>query len=533
MDTVTNLFQLLTNQVKERPDQPALISGNGKHLKVTTFKELKQRSLLLARQLRHQGICPGSRVLVLCPISTNLYAILLALFRLKAAALIVDPGQGLAFVDSCVKSIAPQSVIFCGPSLMAPLLCPSIGQIPLKLSIGDWFGLPRLHRFSPIDPAIHHVLDFTPEPSPVALITATSGSTGRPKFICRTHEFLLAQHASISQTLQLVPGTMHMTTLPVFIISNLAAGVTTILPATDLKKPGRIATAPVVAQLNRLKPETLVAPPAFLQAIAQHCRNANEELPSLRRIYTGGAPVFSQLLRKLMVVAPAAKIIAVYGSSEAEPIAHVDLSAAAVEATAAQAQGRGLLSGTVAGCTQIRVISSPQGQACPATAAALDKITLPAGQAGEIIVSGPHVVQGYLDPADDSQTKIRVDGTIWHRTGDAGYLDDCGRLWLLGRVSAAITSGAGTLFPFAVEASALEWPNITRAALIEQDRQCLLVVERDRQAPMPPVATMQANLRRQFGIDRLIVVDKIPVDPRHNSKVDYSQLHRMLATRAA
>ena len=59
-------------------------------------------------------------------------------------------------------------------------------------------------------------------------------------------------------------------------------------------------------------------------------------------------------------------------------------------------------------------------------------------QPGEIVVSGAHVGAGYVGGVGDAETKFRVGEVIWHRTGDAGYLDAHGRLWLLGRCSARI-----------------------------------------------------------------------------------------------
>src|SRR6185503_6208024 len=125
--------------------------------------------------------------------------------------------------------------------------------------------------------------------------------------------------------------------------------------------------------------------------------------------------------------APKAAIHAVYGSTEAEPIAHIELKEIATADWEAMANGLGLLAGIPIPEIEVELRDH------------------------EVFVAGEHVNQGYLDPADDVSTKSRRDGRLWHRTGDAARIDEQGRLWLLGRREAA----AGGLFPFAIETAAL------------------------------------------------------------------------------
>src|SRR6185503_8477337 len=98
---------------------------------------------------------------------------------------------------------------------------------------------------------------------------------------------------------------------------------------------------------------------------------------------------------------------------------------------------------------------------------------LESGEVGEIVVSGAHVLSGYLQGRGDEETKFRVDDAIWHRTGDAGWLDAQGRLWLLGRCAARIADERGTLWPFAVECAAQQNAAIRRAALVSDEGQRL------------------------------------------------------------
>jgi len=146
---------------------------------------------------------------------------------------------------------------------------------------------------------------------------------------------------------------------------------------------------------------------------------------------------------------------------------------------------------------------------------------------GEIVVTGAHVVRGYLHGQGDEETKFRVDDRVWHRTGDMGYLDDRGRLWLLGRASAVIDDARGIVYPFAVECVAREVLGVRRSAMIARQGRRVLVVERtESDAPLdssPALAALE-----WAKVDELVVVAKLPMDRRHNSKIDYAALGKLL-----
>src|SRR5262249_31713763 len=140
-----------------------------------------------------------------------------------------------------------------------------------------------------------------------------------------------------------------------------------------------------------------------------------------------------------------------------------------------------------------------------------------------IVVTGRHVNKGYLDPAHDPSTKLPLDGAVWHRTGDAGRLDDQGRLWLLGRTEARVHG----LHPFGVENAARFWPGVRPAAVIGiRDRAVLAIEgEGDRLGLWQSKASGIGNMR-------VVHLPKIPLDKRHRSKVDYRALADAIGKRS-
>jgi acyl-CoA synthetase (AMP-forming)/AMP-acid ligase II len=151
---------------------------------------------------------------------------------------------------------------------------------------------------------------------------------------------------------------------------------------------------------------------------------------------------------------------------------------------------------------------------------------VPALAAGEIVVTGDHVLQGYLGGVGDEETKFRVEGEVWHRTGDAGLLDELGRIWLLGRCAARIADAEGELYPFTVECVAMTFPEVRRAAALTHRGRRLLVVEVTDTKPDLKERLKQAMAWARIGEVRFLAV--MPVDKRHNAKIDYPELHRRL-----
>src|SRR5262249_16137341 len=228
-------------------------------------------------------------------------------------------------------------------------------------------------------------------------------------------------------------------------------------------------------------------------------------------------------------IAPQAEIVAVYGSTEAEPIAHIARGEMMAEDIAAMIRGRGLLAGPPVPEIRLCILRDPWGKPVgPYTAAEFEGTSAPTGEPGEMVVSGDRVLSSYWHGQGDREIKFIVDGEVWHRTGDAGYVDDTGRLWLLGRSEARIDDARGALYPFAVECAASHHDGVKRAAVVAREGRRLLVIEPSQRGP----ALELAELRRSLAwaqIDEIRWLKRIPVDRRHNAKIDYPGLRRLLA----
>jgi acyl-CoA synthetase (AMP-forming)/AMP-acid ligase II len=520
-----NLVALLAERAAEHPDRPALVDSAGGVDRVVTYHELMDRVAGGASFLKGCGLKRGDTVLLLHAVSIELYEFLLAAFHLGVRAMLADPSGGRSFISLCCQRVRPAAFFGSWKAQAFGMAIPEIRKCPLRFRTGSWF--PGTVKWTTDAPP--HGQEDVPDEEP-ALITFTSGSTGVPKAAVRTHGFLLSQHRALSRSLNFRDGEVDLITLPVFVLANLASGLTSVLAATNLAKPGSPDTAAIRSQCERHAVTRCAASPAFFEAFL---RSPDGALP-LERLYTGGAPVFPDLLRRLRKALPDAEVHSVFGSTEAEPIAHHHPDE---EAAALTKEGAGLCSGQPVREISLRVIRDHWGTPLgPLDAEAFGGLELAQGQAGEIVVSGDHVLPGYLDGLGDHETKIHVGGTIWHRTGDAGWLDAAGRIWLLGRCAEKLPTFSATdglpadsfRYPFAIECALREsFPDIRMAALEWKGERVLVV------GKILPADDRQAIRDRTdaLGIQRLIDVPQLPLDRRHNAKIDYPALRKLLEKR--
>ncbi|HEY0972264.1 MAG TPA: AMP-binding protein [Gemmatimonadales bacterium] len=511
----SNVAALLGGPVASRPDAPALIEGSGARERATTFAALDLRARRAAALLRSRGVGAGDTVLFFEAPGAELYAALVAVFRLGAVAMFVEPSAGRTVLESACAMLPPRALVASHRAHLLRLLSPALRRIPVKLVTRGWApGAARLGAADALPPDEELAMVDVDAP---ALLTFTSGTTGRPKGAVRTHGVLRAQLDALGGVAARA-GERELVSLPIVVLLNLASGAETVIPDADLRRPGEIDPAPVLSQVERHGVTRITASPAFLERMVDAAEDG--ALGGIRTIVTGGGPVFPDIVERASRAAPHARVVSVYGSTEAEPIAHVTDREVTPRDREAMRDGAGLLAGEPSPVVELRIVEPRWGTPVPPLdAAALDDWTVASGDAGEIVVTGAHVVPGYLNGTGDEETKFRVDGRVWHRTGDLGRLDAAGRLWLLGRAAAVIEDGRGTLFPFAVECAARERLGLRRVAVVARDGRRVLVAEAPPRGELDRARALEALAWAE--LDDLVVVPRLPMDRRHNSKVDH------------
>ncbi len=511
-----NIASVLRDLAERHPGQLAIVERD----RAISFADLNRAVAAAASRLADLGVSKGTRVLVLSPMSIDLYIVLIAVFRRGATAVIADPSAGLRNFEACLARVHADAFVGVARAHLLRLVSPALRAIPVKLTVRSLVEQGR----APGDRSSEVVPCDSETP---AIITFTSGSTGIPKAAVLTHGFLLAQHRALARTLTHEVGDMDLTTLPVVLLANLASGVTSIIPDADLRKPGAVRPRPIFEQIRTWSARRIVATPALLEQLVRSVEEVEGTLDGVEQIFTGGAPVFPPLLDRVARIAPRARVAAIYGSTEAEPIASLDWRDIGAEDRCAMRNGRGLLAGSPEAGVDVRIVPDQWGTPISVGRRRELPTSMDVNEPGEIVVAGEHVLRGYLDGVGDEETKIRVGDRVWHRTGDAGYFDARGRLWLLGRCAAKVSDDDGVLYPFAVECAASEVAGVRRSAFVSHRGRRVLVVETTTDA-----LRVRESLGQRLAWAKLAdvrVVRRVPVDRRHNAKVNYPALRRLLA----
>ncbi len=510
---MTNIVTLLHDVVVRDPGRTALVAADGEEIR---FGALWDRVCRISSGLRAAGLAPGDRIVVMIPMSISLYSVLLAVIKCGGVAVFVDPWMPMARIARFAAFAQPSGFAGVGRSHLLRLLQRDLRRLPISVTTGS-----RAGRFPAAFSVGSWLANGDPDPfiwqpatpDDPALITFTSGSSGVPKGANRTHGFLAAQYAALCREYVYLPDDVDMTMFPVFALRNLASGIPSVIPDMDFRRVADVEPRRILRQIRRHGVTTCTASPPFIDRVV----GAQEAALPLRRILTGGAPVSDAMLRRWREQLPQTAVTIVYGSTEAEPVASLSLEARLA------LQGKGCCVGKPIDEIQARLIRITRD---PITFSRWEDLAPGPDAIGELVVSGAHVCKDYFrNPEAVAENKI-VDhaGRCWHRMGDTGRVDEEGRFWLAGRVHSTILCKGAPLHPQLIEAAvAAVAPHAVRVAALEHAQALWIVIEGE------PVPDLRARLP-DIPIDHIVFTSRrLPLDPRHQTKIDYTELRRLLA----
>jgi fatty-acyl-CoA synthase len=434
-----DLASVLERRVRASPARPAItFEGTTR-----TFAEVHDRVRRLARVLVDAGVGPGDRVAYL---GTNHPAILEALFA--------SAHVGAVFVPLNFRLAAPElayALEQSGTSLLladeglAPLIDAeraALGGLPALLvadgtaPVGWGDAEAAMAAAVPLDERV------TVDPDAPALIMYTSGTTGRPKGAVLTHANVWWHNIGIVLGLDIAADDVSLICAPMFHI-----GALNVLTIATWIKGGRLVVhrafdpQAVLEDLEREGVSTMFGVPVMCAALSGLPDFASTDLSALRFIITGGAPVPVGLIRRFQD--RQVELAQGYGLTEAAPVASFLTAEHALDKLGSA--GRPLL------LCDVRIVD-PEGAV----------IETP-GVAGEIEVRGPSVTVGYWENPEATAKTFHDD---WLRTGDGGYLDDEGFLFIADRIKDMIISGGENIYPAEIEGVLFEHEAVAEVAVI-------------------------------------------------------------------
>jgi acyl-CoA synthetase (AMP-forming)/AMP-acid ligase II len=502
---IANLAQLFFTKAKQHPHKTALLFPENERIASQwSFEDLMVNAEIFATGLRSSGFKRGDRIIWLAPLSPATYYFTISCLIIGAVPVFIEGGLTPKLLKKCIKQARAKAIISSQAFYRYLIFFPEIWllkkysveprSISIRCLVRDFEGL-RSNQGN---------LEFADlNPEDLCLLTFTTGSTGVPKAAERTLKCLLAQHLLSKKYWPETSDEVDMPVFPNVVFQNLLCGITTVLPRVNFQQLKEINPAVVVDQIQRDQITRLSGSPKFLEQICDYILEHQIQV-QVKNLIVGGAPVSKRLAKKIEKAFPQSQNFVVYGSTEVEPIAFAPLWEVLRDNQVGYFVGLPL--------REIQVQTR-----CPQTNMLAKE--------GEIWVSGPHVVEKYFcNEAATHATKHRDEhGKIWHRTGDWGRITENGIL-LTGRVCDLLRNHNSNVANYLVESELENLNFVDRASVLQINNQTQVCLQKASNCTISPSALENVLQKYDLTRTRIRLFNELPVDPRHNSKIDRQSL---------
>ncbi|HVQ88391.1 MAG TPA: alpha/beta fold hydrolase [Actinomycetes bacterium] len=478
----------------------------------------------LSAGLSSVGVAKGDRVAMLVPPGADLTAAVYSCWRAGAVPVIADAGLGLAGLRRALRSANVKHIIGVGKGLTAAKTMGLSGTFisagavprPMRAALGIDYSMVELGVIGKRRREASY-----PDPRDEAVVLFTSGATGPAKGVVYRHSQLEAQRDVVVDAFAIQESDRLVAAFAPFALFGPALGISSAVPRMEVTEPGTLTARALADAVAAIDASLVFAAPAALRNVVQTAgalrQKQRESLTRVRLLLTAGAPVPYETLRAASSLMGDCQAHTPYGMTEAMPLCDVTLGE--IEDAG---MGNGVLVGRPLAGVQVAVSRlSPVGEADGPLTDAVE-VT------GEICVRAPHVKDHYDQLWSVQQDSARDVG--WHRTGDVGHLDDTGRLWVEGRLVHVITTAGGAVTPVGIERAVEQVPDVAMAAAVgvgpAGNQVLAVVVEAPRHhpgvAPLPLIDAVRAQAT--LDVAAVLVVRNLPVDIRHNSKIDRARV---------
>ncbi len=492
MPSARLLYFLVLEQSKKRSNAPAILSPGRKGL---SYHQLTRQIYSTALKLTRLGIRPQERVAVVLPNGAEMATAFLAISSVCTCAPL-NPAYTVAEYKLSLEDLHVKALVMLpdcdqpAHKAAASLAIPIINLEPDPEFAGVFSLSSSLSSDASIsEPVLAAVED-------VALVLQTSGTTSRPKIVPLTHQNIFHSVNNIVETYALTPADRCLNMMPLFHIHGLIAALSASLAsgASVVCTPGFLQER-VMNWLYELSPSWYTAVPTMHQSILEQVRS-QPEIPRqvhLRFIRSCSSALAPQVAMELEAVFKA-PVLEAYGMTEATH----QIASNPLLPHPHKFGSVGLPTGT----TQVSILDE-KGKALSANAV------------GEICIRGENVMGGYENNPMANAANF-TEG--WLRTGDRGYQDDEGYLFIQGRIKELINRGGEKISPREIDEVLLRHPAVKQAVAfavphpsLGEDVGAAIVLRAGQTVSAPELRQFAAVSLADFKVPRQIVfVDEIP-----------------------
>ena len=414
-----------------------------------TWSEMQTRVARLAGALQGLGMAAGDRVAILA-LNSDRYieyyfgtvwgggAMMPMNIRwvpAECAYALNDAGAEVLLVDDAFAAAVPE--IRAGvPGLKTVIYC------------GDGPTPAHMVNYATLVDAVEPVPDAGRSGDDLAGVFYTGGTTGFPKGVMLTHTNFYVSAISNAQELKVGDGCIYLHAAPMFHIADLLwFGAITVVAGTHVVIPSFTPESTLQAISSHRVSHVLLVPVMILMML-QSDALSDSDTSSLELIAYGASPITEAVLTRAFEAFPAVKFMQAYGQTELSPVATIlpdhYHSPEGLKAGKLRSAGRATR------VCEIRIVDGDHNE-------------VPLGTVGHITVKGPIAMLGYWNKPDITAETIR---NGWVYTGDAGYMDEEGLVFLMDRLKDMIVSGGENVYSAEVENALSQHPAVATSAVI-------------------------------------------------------------------
>lgn len=425
------------------PDKPAIVDAT----RQVSYRDFMAHAAGFAGQLALHGLRHGDRVAIVLP---NRIEAAVACYGTWLAGGVAVPLNAQARA----RDIAPW-LVHCGARFIVhePGNNDVASAMETLASPPFPFTVPEDHPICPPSPLPGDALLSARAPGPdgdLAMILYTSGTTGAPKGVMLSHANLMANATAVAAYLALDPSDSVLCVLPFYYAYGASVVHTHLISGATLHLAGSLVFPNLIVEALATRRITgFSGVPSTFALLLSHGALDRHDLSTLRYVTQAGGPMSPSLTAELRAALPGPQLFVMYGQTEATsrltflPPGQLDAKAGSV--------------GIPVDGVSIRIVRE---EGVPAAA----------GETGDVWVRGPNVMLGYWRNAEATRATLK-DG--WLKTGDMGHLDDDGYLYLVGRRSDMIKTGAHRVHPVDVEQAIAEMAGVIEVAVVGVDDDVL------------------------------------------------------------
>lgn len=440
-----HLTQGLHRALQIKPNATATIFQGRRH----TFTQLAQRVAKLAGALQALGMGAGDRVAMLSLNSDRYLEYYLAVFW---AGGVVNPvnvrwsATEIAYsLDDCDTTILFIDDTF---SSMASELRSRSKVLRTMIYAADGEAPEGMYSYEDLIAGAIPVPDALRENDDLAGVFYTGGTTGFPKGVMLTHRGLFCNALSIlaegftsedSNGLHAAP-MFHLADVTFMLALLLRGGAHSFLPAFNPVEVFEIISTERITDTGMV--------PTMIQLLVDHPAVKDFDLTSLKWVLYGASPISEPVLERALSTLANVSFIQAYGMTELSPVATI--LPPYYHTPEGRKLGKLRSAGRATFYAQVRIVDA-------------NGTELPSGTVGEVVVRSAGVMKGYWNKAEETAEAIR-DG--WMHTGDGGYMDEDGFVFIVDRIKDMIVTGGENVYSAEVENALVKHPAISMCAVI-------------------------------------------------------------------